>query len=101
MENANELIHSEWFDDVLRDVGFFNDDNPYPKTQYGMINFLELKNIRIRHYKQDDGWVYVGIDFTDDDDFTQDYNCYKTFDECVNTSIIECMCYLANNKSRI
>lgn len=97
MENVKEIISSEWFDKVLSDVGFFNDDNPYPATQYGMIKFLEIKNIKIVHYKKDGGWMYVGIDLSEDDDFTQDFNVYEDFDTCVDTSIVECMCYLSNN----
>lgn len=97
LKSGTELINSGWFFGVLKDVDFFNDDNPYPKTQYGLISFLEMKNIKIVHYRTDSGWMYVGIDTSEDNDFTQDYNRYDLFDECVDTSIVECMCYLANN----
>ena len=97
MKNVKEIISSEWFDKVLSDVGFFNEDNPYPASQYGMIKFLEIKNIKVVHYKKDGGWMYVGIDLSEDDDFTQDFNVYEDFDTCVDTSIVECMCYLSNN----
>ena len=90
------MISSEWFDKVLSDVGFFSDNNPYPKTQYGLISFLVMKNIKVVHFKDKKGWMYCGIDTMEDNDFTQDLNHYPDFDICVDTSIVECMCYLAN-----
>lgn len=49
----SNLIASSWFDKVLTDVGFF--DSIYPKTQYGLICFLGLKNIKVSHYKDNEG----------------------------------------------
>lgn len=40
--------------------------------------------------------MYFGVDLQEDDCFTQDFNHYETFDICVDISIVECICYLAN-----
>lgn len=90
-----EILESEWFVGVLNDVEFFNIDNPYPQTQFGYISFLKSHKIKLEHTKEPDGWLYYGCDESIMDCFTEDFNYYKDFDECVNISIIECMCYLA------
>lgn len=92
---GNTLINSEWFEDVLTEVGFFNTE--YPKTQVGFLSFLIYKRIIVSIAKMENyGWVYVGYDEDDEDVFTQDYNVYKDFDTCLNTAIVECTSYLYN-----
>jgi hypothetical protein len=96
MVNANELIQSEWFDNLLEEVGF--NKTSYPKNQIGYIYFLMSKHIHSSVMKSDTGWWYSGYDELIEDVFTQDYNDYPNFEICYNTAIIECMSYLANKK---
>lgn len=92
---GNTLINSEWFEDVLTGVGFFNAE--YPKTPAGFLSFLTYKRIIVSVAKMENyGWVYAGYDEDDEDVFTQDYNEYTDFDTCLNTAIVECTCYLYN-----
>ena len=96
---GNTLINSEWFDEVLTGVGFFNAE--YPKTQAGFLSFLTYKRIIVSVAKMEKyGWVYVGYDEEDEDIFTQDYNEYEDFDTCLNTAIVECTCYLYNKRNK-
>jgi hypothetical protein len=101
MENINVLINSNWFETILDEVGFFKENNPYPKTQYGLILFLFRNNIEIFTFKNNEGWQYAAKDITEDDMFTQDLNYYCDFDECVNTAIVESICYLSSKLKKI
>lgn len=88
-------INDEYFEKVLTEVGFYKEDNPFPKSQFGLISFLFSKNIKLVPFKCNKGWQYNGMDMDYNDDFTEDLMYYESFDECVNTGIIECFCYLA------
>lgn len=99
IESSIELFNSEWFSNVLEKVGFYCNKNKYPRTQYGLIKFLEDNNIKIKHINTDKGWQYHGINVVEKDCFTEDMNYYPDFDDCVNTSVLECICYLANCKN--
>lgn len=87
-------IDSEWFDNILKEVNFF--ESIYPKTQYGLILFLESRGIFLKQIKVEDGWMYYGLDSNITDCFTEDLTHYPDFNICVNTGIVECYCYLAN-----
>lgn len=98
--SLEQLMNGKWFNDILKDIGFYEKTQPYPKTQYGLISFLGANNIKLIHYKNKKGWMYVGMDTKENNDFTEDLTIYETFDKCVNASIIECTCYLANKKRK-
>lgn len=91
---GNTLINSDFFEDVLNKVGFYNEG--YPKTQAGFLSFLTYKKIIVSIAKITDGWVYAGYDEEYDEVFTEDYNVYPDFDAGINTAIVECICYLCN-----
>lgn len=96
MLDANELIKSEWYKKVLHDVNFY--EYEFPESQIGYLLFLMDKNILFRTIKSKSGWMFIGFDKNDNDIFTEDFNYYEDFNTCVNTLIVECMCYLANKK---
>lgn len=101
MERSKMFIHyerfeSDWFKSVLDRLNF--DQCPYPKTQYGMVEFLKKNDIRIEYESSDLGWRYFGVDDKDRDSFTEDLEYYITFNDCANTAIVECLCYLLNCK---
>lgn len=93
-------MHSEWFDSVLKRVGFYNPECPYPKNDLGMTVFLEKQGIRIIYeFVPDMGWRYHSIDKIERDCFTEDMEVYPDFDKCAQIAIMESMCYLLNKNS--
>ena len=101
MEHSKKIIHNEWFKSdwfksVLDRLNF--NQSPYPETQYGMVEFLKKNDIRIEYEYSNLGWRYFGVDDKDRDSFTQDLQYYITFNDCANTAIVECLCYLLNCK---
>ena len=102
MEHSKKIIHNEWFKSdwfksVLNRLNFFK--CPYPETQYGMVEFLKKNDIRIEYEYSDLGWRYFGVDGKDRDLFTADLvEYFITFNDCANTAIVECLCYLLTCK---
>ena len=64
-----------------------------------MVEFLKKNDISIEYEYSDLGWRYFGIDDKDRDLFTADLvEYFITFNDCANTAIGECLCYLLNCK---
>ena len=90
-------INSEFFDNILNSVGFF--DSKYPKTIPGLIGFLASKWIYIVPLFDDDtkGWQWFGFEINNDNEkigFSEDFTDYKSYDEVIEAAIMESYCYL-------
>lgn len=98
-------MNSEWFDSVLKRVGFYDPTNPLPKNDLGMTVFLEDRGIKIVYeyfYAGEKiGWIYYGVDIEDNDCFTEDLEYYPDFNVCAQHAIMECMCYLLTKNKTI
>lgn len=67
----------------------------YPKTQLGILCFLNAFRIQLIIYEINHKWNYAGFDRETNNHFTQDLTYYKSFEECVENGIMECCAYLS------
>ena len=96
------VMNSEWFDNVLQRLGFYNSTLPLPKNDLGMTIFLKSRDIEICYdFVDEHGWIYYGVDMQDRDCFTEDLEYYPDFNVCAQHAIMECMCYLLNKNEMI
>lgn len=94
------MFNDAHFNLILDKIGFNN--KFYPKTQAGLILYLQECGIRIAVFPDVNGkFMYVAIDDSLHDIFTEDWTHYDSFDDALNAGIIESCAYLSFNHEQI
>lgn len=94
-------IESEYNKSLYEKTGFF--ESGYPLTQMGLYFFLtNIKHIKLYITRLDSNnkWIYAAayIDINGNQNtFTEDLNEYDSFNEMINSAIIECFAFLTLN----
>lgn len=91
-------INSEYIKDIILNKCPW--DNKYPYNEVGILMWLSEYKIYISIYPVNDRYIWIGEDRTHNDIFSVDYNEYQTFNDVLNSALIESVCYLSlkNNK---
>lgn len=84
-----EIYHNLWYD-----------ENVYPPTQVGIIMFLKhCFDVDFDVYKSDDSYTWTSSVIISKKKHVIDYDLteYKTFDDALNSAIVETVCFLDKN----
>ena len=95
-EMMEYTINSEYIKDIVFNKCQWNDKYPY--NDVGILMFLQEHGIYLNIISIDNGYIWGGYDKTFDGVFSADYNEYKTFNDALNSALIEGICYLSLKK---
>lgn len=87
--------NDEYMIKIYHQAGF--NENEYPLNLIGLLMFLRIKGIDIVIQKSHNFYFWTGANIKNStltDMFSEDFTEYKTFDDAINSAIIESFCYL-------
>lgn len=95
MQKFKSDLTTYFFKSVLKTIGF--NETGLPLCPDALILYLNERSIKLTVFKENNGkWNFIGVDtglkynYT----FTESFTLFDNYEQCRDTGIIECCCYL-------